>query len=372
LGQKYVWQKSDWPNFTWDSDQLIEDLGYARKLQGQILAQANLIGLKDQAGLLVDEAMMTSAIEGEKLNKDSVRSSVARRLGLSTAGLPAQQRHIDGLVAMLVDATANYALPLKEDRLFGWQAALFPTGYSDLRKIAVGSWRKGQEPMQVVSGSFGREKVHFEAPPSAKVAKEMRAFFDWWNGPSKKMDGILRAGIAHFWFVTIHPFEDGNGRIARAITDMALAQDEQTGRRFYSLSTQISKERDAYYDILETSQKKNSDLTLWLKWFLKILYASVLSSQELIKKALVISRFWQSHDQSEFHARQVKVLNRLLEASPDGFEGGLTNRKYVSLTKVSRETAKRDLAELEARGVLQRNEGKGRSVSYSIILPKEK
>ncbi|HEY8269661.1 MAG TPA: Fic family protein [Pseudobdellovibrionaceae bacterium] len=366
MGPIYVWQKSDWPNFIWDSEQLLEDLGQARKLQGKILGFANFVGLEAQANLLAEEAMTTSAIEGEKLNKDSVRSSVARRLGLSTSGLPPQQREIDGLIEMLMDATSNHQSRLTAKRLFGWQAALFPTGFSGLRKIAVGTWRKGTQPMQVISGRLGKEKIHFEAPPSSQVAKEMKAFFDWWEGPSKKLDGIIRAGIAHFWFVTIHPFEDGNGRIARAITDMALAQDEQTGCRFYSLSSQIVFERNAYYDILEASQKKNSDLTLWLKWFLKMFCLAIEKSEGVVAKALNIARFWQLHNQAEFNSRQIKIINRLLEAEPEGFEGGMTNRKYVGLTKVSRETAKRDIAELEEKGVLKRNSGKGRSISYSL------
>jgi Fic family protein len=265
-----------------------------------------------------------------------------------------------------MDATSNHQSRLTAKRLFGWQAALFPTGFSGLRKIAVGTWRKGTQPMQVISGRLGKEKIHFEAPPSSQVAKEMKAFFDWWEGPSKKLDGIIRAGIAHFWFVTIHPFEDGNGRIARAITDMALAQDEQTGCRFYSLSSQIVFERNAYYDILEASQKKNSDLTLWLKWFLKMFCLAIEKSEGVVAKALNIARFWQLHNQAEFNSRQIKIINRLLEAEPEGFEGGMTNRKYVGLTKVSRETAKRDIAELEEKGVLKRNSGKGRSISYSL------
>lgn len=369
MGQKYVWQRSDWPNFKWESDQLIELLSQARKLQGQVLGHAQFVGLEVQANILTEEAITTSAIEGEKLDKDSVRSSVARRLGLSVSGLSPQGRHIDGLVDMLLNATQKHTEPLTAQRLFGWQAALFPTGYSGVHKITVGSWRKNAEPMQVISEKQGKVTVHFEAPPSDQVSEEMKVFLKWWNGPSKKIDGIIRAGIAHFWFVTIHPFEDGNGRIARAITDMALAQDEQTGCRLYSLSAQIVAFRDDYYTVLESCQKKNTDLTEWLSWFLKMFCQAIERSGGLISKALIIAKFWQRHNQSEFNARQRKVINRLLEAEPEGFTGGMTNRKYVSLTKVSRETAKRDLAELEEKGVLKRSEGKGRSVSYSIRLP---
>ena len=368
MSKKYVWQRAKWPNFTWQSDTLLEPLGQARKAQGQIIAQADFIGLELQADVVVEDAVTTAAIEGDILNRDSVRSSVAKKLGLPTAGLPSTKRHVDGLVAMLIDATQELALPFTKKRLFGWHAGLFPTGYSSLQKITVANWRKSKEPMQVVSGTLGREKVHFEAVPSQLVASEMKEFFKWWNQPPEGMDGLIRAGLAHFWFITIHPFDDGNGRIARALTDMAIAQDEKIGRRLYSLSAQIHKERDAYYDVLEKSQKSTTDVTHWLHWFLEVFVRSIYSSQDIIHKAFAIAKFWQTHSQGELNSRQVKAINRLLEAGKDKFAGGLTNRKYVNLNKVSREIAKRDLADLEKRGILKRNSGKGRSVSYSLVF----
>lgn len=367
MGQKYVWQGVDWPNFSWNSERLMPSLGQARKAQGQILAKADIIGLEARADLMVEEAFATSAIEGESLDRNMIRSSVARRLGLPTAGLPSQTRHVDGLVEMLLDATVNFDKPLTSRRLHGWQAALFPTGYSGIHKIQVGSWRTGKEPMRVISGSLGSaETVHFEAPPSDKVGEEMRRFLDWWKTSSGQVDGLIRAGLAHFWFVTIHPFDDGNGRISRAITDMALAQDESSQRRLYNLSTQILKERESYYQILETSQKGSCDITLWLEWFLNVYVRAIETSKDVIKKALMLAKFWRVFRDTSFNNRQKKIIEKLLEFEPQGFEGGLTNRKYVSITKISPETAKRDLADLEEKGVLKRNESKGRSTSYRL------
>lgn len=365
MGQKYIWQKEGWPNLKWDSAALLGLLGQARKAQGKIIAQADFIGLEEQAKILVEEAFTTSAIEGEKLDRNTIRSSVAKRLGLPTSGLPKTQRAIDGLVAILTDATSKHSIALKEKRLFGWHAALFPTGYSGFQKIIVGNWRKSEEPMQVVSGPEGKRNVHFEAPPSKELKREMKAFLKWWNSPPG-IDGLLRAGLAHFWFVTIHPFEDGNGRLARALTDMALAQDEKTGRRLYSLSSQINAERNDYYDTLESCQKGTLDITDWLSWFLGLFIRAVKTSEATIETALSIAKFWKENSQSALNVRQLKAVNRLLEAGPKGFEGGMTNRKYVGLNKVSPETAKRDLHDLETRGILKRNPGGGRSVSYSI------
>ncbi len=346
----------------------MELLGRARKAQGQIIAKADFIGLEEQAKILVEEAFNTSAIEGEKLDRDSIRSSVAKRLGLPFGGLPAPKRAIDGLVNVLMNATTLHEKPVTEERLFGWHSALFPTGYSGLQKIRVAGWRSGTAPMQVVSGPTGKEKVHFEAPPAERVKEEMKAFLAWWKKPPK-MDGLIRAGIAHFWFVTIHPFEDGNGRIARAITDMALAQDEKTGRRLYSLSAQINSERRDYYERLEQSQKGPCDVTEWLEWFLGLFIRSVESSQGIVERALSVAKFWKTHNQAALNARQIKAVNRLLEAGPEGFSGGMTNRKYVGLNRVSPETAKRDLHDLETRGILVRNAGGGRSISYALAWP---
>ncbi|MCB0365894.1 MAG: Fic family protein [Bdellovibrionales bacterium] len=363
----YIWQRKGWPNFTFDSNQLINLLAQARQAQGQVIGKADFMGIEQQSSVLVEEAFTTSAIEGEKLNKTDIRSSVARRLGLSTAGMALPPRHIDGLVEALLDATTNYNKELNQTRLFSWHAGLFPTGYSGIHKIKVGKWRDHKEPMQMISGQAGKEKVHYQAPPSAEVGKEMKAFFKWWKSSQGKVDGILRAGIAHFWFVSIHPFDDGNGRLARTITDMALAQDEQTGRRLYSLSSQILQNRKQYYDILEKSQKGDCDITAWLVWYLDLFKRALHASQSSIDLAVQVAKFWQDHSQLELNGRQLKVVKKLLEAGPHGFEGGLTNRKYVSMTKVSRETAKRDLADLEQKGFLKRRPGKGRAVAYDLF-----
>lgn len=369
----YIWQRADWPGFRWDSGALLLSLGAARRAQGDLLGKAEFVGLPMQAEVLTEEAFTTSAIEGERLDRDSLRSSVARRLGLPTAGLSPSQRRLDGLVAMLVDATANNGQPLTASRLKGWQAALFPTGYSGLHKIAVGDWRKGAAPMQVVSGPMGKEKVHYKAPPAHRLEAEINGFLAWWNhpdrGPLGGLDGLVRAGLAHFWFVTIHPFEDGNGRIARAITDMALAQDEKKEFRLYSMSAQINAEREEYYNVLERTQKDDGDITGWLTWFLECFLRAIGRSGLEVEKALGKLRFWQQWAAVGFSERQMKVLNALLDAGPGGFEGGLTNRKYKGMTHVSPETAKRDIADLVARGVLAPNPGGGRSASYDLVGP---
>ncbi len=364
--KKYIWQNPDWPKFFWDTNMLLKKIGLARKAQGKIVGEAAFVGLETHADLLVEEAFSTSAIEGESLDRSSIRSSVARRLGLPTAGFPPGQRHIDGLVEMLIDATSNFDKPLSIKRLQSWQASLFPTGYSNIRKIKVGKWRTDREPMRVISGPAGKEKIHFEAPLADRIPDEITAFLKWWKHPPENLDGIIRAGIAHFWFVTIHPFEDGNGRISRAITDMAIAQDEKSSHRLYSLSSQIIKERDVYYEVLEKSQKQTCDITMWLDWFLKMYIRAIESSEETIQKALVIAKFWQLHKSLVLNDRQIKIVQKLLEAEPQGFEGGLNNRKYVSMTKTSRETAKRELSDLEGKGILVRNPGGGRSTSYSL------
>lgn len=365
----FIWQHKIWPKFTWDDSKIIEHLSQARKIQGKILAHAVSIGLETQAEILISDVLETSAIEGEKLDPSSIRSSVARRLGLSTAGLPSEQRNIEGLVEMLMDATVNFNKPLTAKRLKGWQAGLFPTGYSNIHKITVGDWRKSKEPMQVVSGQIGKEKVHYEAPPARIVSEEMNNFLDWYN-KKNKMDGLIRAAISHFWFVTIHPFEDGNGRIARAITDLSLAQDEKMSKRCYSLSSQISFEREGYYKILETSQKSSLDITDWIVWFLKTYIRAIENSETIIDRAILVGDFWKSHSMIDLIQRQKKVLQKMLECEPQGFVGGMTNKKYVSITRVSSASAKRDLVDLEEKGLLRRNESGGRSVSYSLVLKK--
>ena len=367
---RYVWQNTNWTDFRWESDALIQPLGRARLRQGRLLSKAGALGLKlgeeAKVEILIEEAIKTAAIEGQVLHSDLVRSSVARRLGLPTAGLPAAERVVDGLVDVLLDATLNYSKPLSPERLMDWQAALFPTGYSGLRKIRTGQWRS-PELMQVVSGPMGKEKVHFEAPPSDRVDMEIRNFIQWWTTKSKNIEGLLRAAIAYFRFITIHPFEDGNGRIARALTDMALSQDENLPTRFYSLSTRIMAERDEYYRVLERCQKENGNITDWLLWFLECFERALEHSETLISNILAKAQFWQQHGQTILNKRQKKVINRLLDAGPGGFEGGLTTRKYVGMAKVSRATAYREISDLVAKQIFRQNPGRGRSVSYDII-----
>jgi Fic family protein len=366
----YIWQSPEWPNLHWQSERLLKPLGQARLAQGKLLSQAAALGFdlgrQAQAEILTEEAVQTAAIEGENLDRVSVRSSVAHRLGLPTAGLPPAPRHVEGLVEVLLDATLNYLLPLTEERLKGWQAARFPTGYSGLHRIRVGDWRGKDAPMQVVSGPVGREKVHYEAPPDERVQAEIERFLGWWRDPLVEMDGLVRAGVAHFWFVTVHPFEDGNGRLARALTDMALAQDEKLPARFYSLSSQIMAEREAYYAVLEQTQKGNGDITAWLDWFLGWFERAVARSESLLAGVLFKARFWQRHAGAKLTERQRKVFNRLLDAGPGGFEGGMTTRKYAGLTGASKATAQRELADLVEQGLLRPNPGGGRSASYDV------
>ncbi|MCX6581226.1 MAG: Fic family protein [Candidatus Aminicenantes bacterium] len=366
----YIWQHNSWPGFRWRDDRLIEAVGKTRFSQGQLLSKVQGLGmvLSREAGaeILIEEAVKTASIEGQELDRDSVRSSVARRLGLSTAGLPAANRRADGLVEVLLDAATHYDKPLTAERLKSWQAALFPTGYSGLRRIRAGEWR-GAEPMQVISGPVGRERVHFEAPPADRIEKEMAHFFSWWTESAGEIEGLLRAGIGHFYFITIHPFEDGNGRIARALTDMALAQDEGLPIRFYSLANRIMAERDMYYDILEQTQKGDGDITEWLLWFLGCMDRAIGYSETLVAGVLAKAAFWQRYGQTSLSDNQRKVINRLLDVGPGGFEGGLTTRKYVSMTRVSRATAYREMADLTSKGILAVNQGKGRNISYSLV-----
>lgn len=369
---KYIWQQKDWPNWTWDNDKLIHSLSRCNFKRGQLLGRMASLGvglnLEAQAEVLTAEVLQTSAIEGQILNPASVRSSVARRLGLPDAGLTTTDRYTDGLVDVLLDATGNYDQPLTKDRLHGWQAALFPTGYSGLHRIITGDFR-GESPMQVISGPIGKEKIHYEAPPSNQVDYEIDLFLQWWAEKSEIADGILQAAIAGFWFVTIHPYDDGNGRLARAITDLALARDEKLVTRFYSLSAQILEDRQGYYEILEKSQKSGLDITNWLSWFLGCFERAIDRSDELVGKVLQKSRFWEIHHNKPLTERQLKVVNRLLDAGPDGFEGGLSTRKYAGMTKASRATSYREIADLVAKKMLKQNPGKGRNVSYSLVWP---
>jgi len=370
---QYIWQEMAWPELRREGAALLKSVGDCRFQQGSLLAQMRELGFEIQqqarAEVLIEDALKTSEIEGERLDPNAVRSSVARRLGLPSAGLPAiRNQHADGMVEILLDATMNHEQELTAARLFGWHAALFPTGYSGLREIQIAAWRDDREgPMRVVSGPIGREKVHYEAPPADRVEREMKNFFLWWGKSRNEIDGLLRAGIAHLWFVAVHPFEDGNGRIARTLSDMALAQDENLSPRFYSMASQIMAEREEYYEVLEHTNKGNVDITEWLKWFLECMSRAILRSNELLSNIMYKARFWKHYGQTELNDRERKAINSLLEAGPGGFAGGMTNRKYAGMTHTSRATAQRELADLVGKGILRPNPGGGRSASYDLV-----
>ncbi len=365
---QYIWQLANWPEFTWSAQQLEVPLGRARFLQGRLLGKIHALGFgatdEVRQRFLVTEAVQTSAIEGVQVDPAAVRSSVARRLGLPTAGLPSPTPQTESLIDLLLDATVGYDQPITPERLKSWQAALFPTGYSGLGKIVVGDWRKRE--LQVVSGPIGKEKVYFQAPPPEILEEEMNHFCSWFGESLSNVDGLLWAGLAHLYFVTIHPFEDGNGRIARAITDMALAQDEKLANRFYSLSGQIMNERDEYYAILERTQKGNGEITEWLGWFLNCFQRTLERSENLLENVATKAQFWQRVGNIQLSEHQRKVINRLLDAGPGGFEGGLTTRKFAGIAHVSRATAYREIADLVAKGILRQNPGGGRSTSYDL------
>lgn len=358
----------------WQQAALAPVLARARLAQGKVLGATKLLDagltLEAVAAILVEDGVTTSAIEGERLELDAVRSSVARHLGLPTAGLPAPSRAVDGLIELLLDATRHFALPLTMQRLLGWQASLFPTGYSGLHQVRTGALR-GNEPMQVISGRIGHERVHFTAPPREGLDVELDRFLAWFNtgsaDPASGLDGLIRAGLAHLWFVTLHPFEDGNGRLARAITDMALSQDERQPMRFFSLSAQILRERESYYDILEGTQRGSVDVTDWLAWFLAQVEASAKAAENTVASTLAKARFWLRHQAANLNERQRKALNRLLDAGRDGFEGGINIRKYMGLTKTSRATAYRELSGLVEKGCLTPTGKGGRSSGYEIV-----
>ncbi len=368
---KYIWQTKSWPDLRWDSAKLLKPLGNIRFSQGALITQIKELGFEIQqtarADVLVEEALKTSAIEGEKLDPDAVRSSVGRRLGLPGAGLKEIiDQKAEGLVEILLDATTNYSKKITMERIWSWHAALFPTGYSGMVKISVGQWRNDSKgPMRVISGPIGQEKVYFEAPPAKKIDKEMQTFISWIN-TKDELDGIIRAGIAHIWFVSIHPFDDGNGRIARTLTEMFLAKDENNPKRFYSLSSQIMAERNEYYKILKATQSGKGDITEWLKWFLECMNRAILNSNTLLKNIMTKARVWKEFAQIKLNERQIKVINRLLDAGVGGFEGGLKNKKYMGIAHTSRATAQRELADLVNKGILIKMPGGGRSVSYNI------
>lgn len=363
---KYIWQASDWPCWQYDLAALAGPLAEVSRAQGLLLGRLADVGaaLRDQASLvaLTEDVVKTSEIEGEQLNVASVRSSIARRLGVDIGALAPVDRHVEGVVEMVLDATANCQEPMTSERLFGWHAALFPTGYSGLAKIQVASWRDDASgPMQVVSGPFGRQKVHYEAPPADRLAAEVEQFLTWFNADSGEPP-LIKSGLGHLWFVTLHPFDDGNGRIARAIGDLLLARADGSPQRFYSLSAQIQRERNDYYDILEKTQKGTMNVTAWLLWFLASLQRSVDQAQQTLDAVLLKTRYWQRWATLPLNERQVKVLNRLL----DGFDGKLTNSKWAAIAKCSPDTALRDINDLVARGVLNKTGAGGRSTSYVL------
>jgi len=362
----YIWQLDDWPHWTYDHPRLAPLLAQVHQAQGRLAGRMHDLGLdlRDQAALrvLTEDVLKTSEIEGEKLNPDSVRSSVARRLGIEIGALAPADRHVEGVVDMVLDATRHHDSPLTAERLFGWHAAMFPTGHSGLRKIRVGVWRDdAQGPMQVVSGPLQRQKVHYEAPPARLLDAEMADFLQWFNLDHQN-DPVIKAGLAHLWFVTIHPFEDGNGRIARAVGDMALARAERSVQRYYSLSAQIQHERKDYYDRLESTQKGSMDVTDWLGWFLACLLRAVQGADETLSSVLKKAKFWRQWSGTPMNDRQIRLLNILL----DGFEGKLTSSKWAAITKCSQDTALRDITDLVERNILMRSQASGRSTSYEL------
>ena len=367
MRRMYIHERDDWPCLRWDGGRLCDILGAARFGQGRLVGRMKSLGfeLRRDAELatLSDDVIKSSEIEGEFLDREQVRSSIARRLGMDVGGLQSVDRSVEGIVEVTLDATGGYDLPLTVDRLFDWHAALFPTGRSGMRRIRVGGWRDdGGGPMQVVSGPIGRERVHFEAPAAERLDVEMRAFLDWFNSPAET-DGALMAGVAHLRFVTIHPFDDGNGRIARAIGDMALARSEGSSQRSYSMSSQISRERSDYYQALEMAQRGTTDVTDWLLWFLGCFGRAIESADETLARTLERARFWEGMAGFSVNQRQRMMLNRLL----GDFRGKLTTSKWAQIAKCSQDTALRDINELVALGALKRGAAGGRSTSYELV-----
>ncbi|WP_373046692.1 Fic family protein [Vulgatibacter sp.] len=366
-----VWlhERRGWPALRWEIAHLATPLAAVRHRQGRLLGRMEALGfeLREEALLrtLTEDVVRSSEIEGEHLDTAQVRSSIARRLGIEAGGLVRADRDVEGIVEMMLDATQNYTAPLTTERLQAWHASLFPAGFSGMRRLTVGRWRTDERgPMQVVSGPMGRERVHFEAPAADRLHGEMKAFLNWFEAPSPAIDPVLKAGIAHLHFVTIHPFDDGNGRIARAIADLALARAEGSAQRFYSMSSQIRRERKTYYEKLESTQRSGLDITPWLDWFLGCLQRAIEGAEELLGNVLDKARFWERHPPAGFNERQRAMLERLLE----GFEGKLTSSKWAKLSKCSQDTALRDITELVERGVLVREPAGGRSTSY-VLAP---
>jgi len=362
----YIWEQPDWPRFHWDQERLATVLAKTRYEQGRLLGHMEALGfpLREEAVLrtLTQDVLKSSEIEGEMLDPDQVRSSIARRLGMDIAGLTPADRQVEGVVEMMLDATRGYDQPLTKERMFAWHGSLFPTGRSGMVKIRVGAWRDDSGgPMRVVSGAFGKERVHYVAPAAKHLDAEMSAFLDWFNDEAD-IEPVLKAGLAHLWFVTIHPFDDGNGRIARAIADLSLARSERSTQRFYSMSAQIRLERNAYYEMLEATQKGEMDVTNWQAWFLGCLTRAIAGARGTLASVLFKAHFWERFATEALNDRQIKVINRML----DGFEGKLTSSKWASLAKCSQDTAYRDILDLLERGVLKKNPAGGRSTSYDF------
>jgi Fic family protein len=361
---KYIYEYENWTNFSWQEKAINVVFGEVRLMQGKIIGQMNALGFsaKEEATLtaLTLDVVKSSEIEGELLNYDQVRSSIARRLGINTAGLVSSSRHIEGIVEMMLDATQRYALPLTEKRLFGWHAALFPTGYSGPYLIEVGRYRTGE--MQIVSGAMGKEKVHYEAVKPELVKTEMDKFLVWFNNENR-LDPVLKAAIAHFWFIIIHPFDDGNGRIGRAITDMLLACAEGSGERFYSMSSQILAERRLYYEVLQKVQYSSGDITEWIVWFLHCLKNAMLSTENTTQKILHKAEFWKLHEHTPINERQRIILNKLF----DNFEGKLQTSKWAKIVKTSTDTALRDIKDLVEKGILKQTDEGGRNANYELV-----
>lgn len=361
---KYIHQYKKWTHFTWDSQSVLPLLAKVRHLEGKLTGKLESLGfeLREEALLktLTEDVVKTSEIEGERLSPEQVRSSVAKRLGMDVKGLAHSDRHVEGVVQMMLDATQNYKKLLTKKRLCDWHAALFPTGRSGMHKILVGKWRKDTSgPMQVISGPMGKEKVHYEAPPSENIEKEMVLFLEWFNR-EHELDPVLKSGIAHFWFVTLHPFEDGNGRIARAIADMQLARADGTSQRFYSMSARIQADRKEYYRLLEKTQKGDPDLTVWLRWYLNCMHASLNATDSLLQNVLAKASFWEKNRHTSLNERQQKIINKLF----DGFEGKLNSSKWAKIAKCSTDTALRDIQDLMDKKILKRDGAGGRSTSY--------
>lgn len=368
---KYIHERSDSPKFQWDKKALADQLAAVRHRQGRLIGRMESLGfsLRDEAVLqtLTQDVVKSSEIEGEIPDSAQVRSSIARRLGMDIAGLVQTDRNVEGVVEMMLDATQKFNEPLTDERLFAWHAALFPTGRSGITRIRVGAWRDDSTgPMQVVSGPLGKERVHHQAPDAGRLDQEMKLFLEWFNAEQND-DPVLKSGIAHLWFVSIHPFDDGNGRIARAIADMVLARSEKSPQRFYSMSSQIRQERDLYYEELEAAQKRDLDITEWLRWYLDCLDRAIEGAAEILANVLKKARFWKSHADVTFNNRQKDILMRLLE----DFRGKLTTSKYAKIEKCSQDTALRDIKELLELGILKKDTGGGRSTSYSLVGPPE-